>query len=128
METNVIFNSDLHFEHKLWNAELLFWEDELKSFNNRLNELVIRWTNKDVLAQLEHFQNKFILHGEVIETFQNEINHHETDIAEHSKKGEEVLDQILVKKHIEARNRIEIERNLYNNLKKEFFSFLSKYM
>ncbi|HZJ35414.1 MAG TPA: hypothetical protein VFD29_02185, partial [Gillisia sp.] len=95
---------------------------------NRLSELVTRWTDKAVLAQLEHFQNQFVLHGEVIETFQNEINHHETDIAEHSKKGEEVLDQILVKKHIETRNRIEIERNIYNNLKKEFFSFLSKYM
>ncbi len=128
METNVIFNSDLHFEHKLWKAELLFWEDELKSFNNRLSELVTRWTDKDVLAQLEHFQNKFILHGEVIETFQNEVNHHETDIAEHSNKGVEALDQILVKKHIETRNSIEMERNLYNTLKKDFFSFLSKYM
>lgn len=128
METNVIFNSDLHFEHKLWKAELLFWEDEIKSFNNRLGELVTRWTDKDFLAQLEQFQNKFILHGEVIETFQNEINHHETQIAEDSKKGVDVLDQILVKKHIETRNRIEIERDLYNNLKKDFFSFLSKYM
>ncbi|MCJ7758905.1 MAG: hypothetical protein MUP24_12260 [Gillisia sp.] len=128
METNVIFNSSLHFEHNMWKAELLFWEDELKSFNNRLGELVMRWTDKDLLVQLEQFQNKFILHGEVIEKFQNEINHHETDIAAHSKKGEEVLDQVLVKKHIETRNRIEIERNLYNNLKKDFFRFLSKYM
>ncbi len=128
METPVIFNSDLHFEHKLWRAELLFWEDELKSFNNRLSELVSRWSDKEVLAQLEHFQNQFILHGEHIATFQNEINHHETDIAEHSKKAEEVLDQLLVKNHIETRNRIEIERNLYNSLKKEFFRFLSKYM
>lgn len=128
METTVIFNSDLHFEHNLWKGELLFWEDELKSFNNRLSELATRWTNKDVLAQLEHYQNQFVLHGEVIETFQNEINHHETQIAEDSKKRVEALDQILVKKHIETRNRIEIQRNLYNNLKKEFFNFLSKYM
>lgn len=128
METTVIFNSDLHFEHSLWKGELLFWEDELKSFNNRLSELATRWTNKEVLAQLEHYQNQFVLHGEVIETFKNEINHHETQIAEDSKKGVEALDQILVKKHIETRNRIEIQRNLYNNLKKEFFNFLSKYM
>jgi len=40
----------------------------------------------------------------------------------------EALDQILVKKHIETRNSIEMERNLYNTLKKDFFSFLSKYM
>lgn len=128
METTVIFNSDLHFEHNLWKGELLFWEDELKSFNNRLSELATRWTNKEVLAQLEHYQNQFILHGEVIETFKNEINHHETQIAEDSKKEVEALDQILVKKHVETRNRIEIQRNLYSALKKEFFNFLSKYM
>ena len=27
MEKEVIFNSDLHFEHEQWSKELLFWED-----------------------------------------------------------------------------------------------------
>lgn len=38
----VIYNEDQHFEHKQWNSELAFWEDELKSFKNRLSELVNR--------------------------------------------------------------------------------------
>jgi hypothetical protein len=33
----VIFNEDLHFEHQQWRSELAFWEDELKSFKNRLS-------------------------------------------------------------------------------------------
>lgn len=128
MEREVIFNSDLHFEHKQWRRELLFWEDELKSLQNRLNELVLRWTDKEVLAQLEHFQNQFMIQENTINEFEDHINLHETNIAEHTKKGEDVLNQQLVKDHIEFRNQMDIQRNLYSDLKKEFFRFLSEYM
>ena len=128
METKVIYNSDLHFEHKQWRSELAFWEDELKSFKNRLEELVNRWTDKEVLAQLEHYQNAFIRHGEVIDTLQHDINVHETDMSNHDIKDEDVLNTALVKKHVEFRNRMEIQRHIYADLKKEFFRFLSKYM
>jgi len=128
MEKEVIYNSDLYFEHKQWRRELFFWEDELKSFKNRLNEIVTRWTDKNVLAQLEHFQNQFTHQAEIINTMQSDINNHEANIAAHSKKGEDALNLILIKKHIEFRNKMETQRSIYGNLKKEFFRFLSKYM
>jgi len=128
MKKELIFNSDLHFEHKLWRRELLFWEDELKSFNLRLDELVNRWTNKEMLAQLEHYQNQFVLQGNAINQLQDEINNHETDIAVSTRQGKDLLDTILVKKHIEFRNKMEVQRHIYRDLKKEFFNFLSKYM
>lgn len=128
METQVIFNSDLHFEHVQWNRELSFWEDELKSFNKRLEELVKRWTIKDVLAQLEHYQNQFILHDKRIDELQEAIEKHETRIAGLSLQGKDALDTVMVKKHLEFRNKMEIQREIYANLKKEFFRFLSKYM
>ena len=128
METKAIYNTDLHFEHKQWRNELAFWEDELKSFKNRLEELVNRWTDKEKLAQLEHYQNAFTRHEEVIDTLQHDINVHETDMSEHDKKHEDVLNTSLVKKHIEFRNRMEIQRHIYADLKKEFYHFLSKYM
>lgn len=81
-----------------------------------------------MLAQLEHYQNQFIRHSEVIDTLEHDINVHETNMAEHSKKGQDVLDKLLVKNHIEFRNRMETQRHLYSELKKEFFRFLSKYM
>lgn len=128
MKTTVLENSDLHFEHRQWRAELSLWEDELKSFKNRLGELITRWTNKDVLAQLEQFQNHFHIHAEEIDTLQHDINVHETDMAEHSKKGEDVINRIYAKQHMEFRDRIETERKLYNELKQSFFRFLTKYM
>lgn len=128
MKKEVIFNSDLHFEHLHWNRELSFWEDELKSFNNRLEELVNRWTDKEVLKQLEQFQNRFILQIETIDKLQDSIQNHEMVIAKIYEKGEDSLDRILVQKHFNFRLDMDIQRKIYEDLKKEFFNFLSKYM
>jgi len=118
----------MHFEHQQWKRELAFWEDELKSFNNRLSELTTRWTNKDVLAQLEHYQNEFVLHGDVIEQLLETIEEHEARIAAQSKTGIDAIDAQMAKKHSEFRNQIETQREIYAAIKKEFFRFLEKYM
>ena len=88
----VLYNEDLHFEHQLWQSELAFWEDELKSFNNRLSELVTRWTKKEVLVQLEHYQNEFILHNGIIDKLKEEIEAHEIRIAGQTQTGQDALD------------------------------------
>jgi len=128
MQKEIIFNSNLHFEHQLWKRELLFWKDELVFFNNRLSEMVTRWTKKEVLKQLEHFQNEFILHGGVIEDMLEAIEIHETRIAGQDLMGQDALDTAMVKKHIEFRNKMETQERIYADLKKEFFRFLSKYL
>ncbi len=124
----VLYNEDLHFEHQQWRSEIAFWEDELKSFKNRLSELVMRWTDKNVLAQLEHYQNEFIIHQEIIDTLQHDINLHETNMAELSIRDEDSIDTTFAKKHLEFRNRMEAQRQIYADLKSEFYKFLAKYM
>ena len=128
MEKEIIYNSNMHFEHEQWKGELAFWKQELLFFNNKLSELVTRWTNKDVLAQLEHYQNQFILHGGVIEDLQETIEKHETRIAAQSIEGEDAIDVRLAEQHVEFRNKMETQRQIYADLKKEFFRFLEKYM
>ena len=113
METQVLYNSDLHFEHVQWNRELSFWEDELKSFNKRLEELVTRWTDKKVLAKLEHYQNEFILHDKRIDELQEAIEVHETQMAGLNLEGKDALDTTLVKKHLEFRNKMEQAKQLH---------------
>ena len=55
---------ELHFEHRIWTNNMKFYRDELKIFENRLEELVTRNTKLEVTAQIEHFQNQFILQRE----------------------------------------------------------------
>ncbi len=128
MKKELIYNADLHFEHDFWTKEFDFWKDELKSFNNRLEELVMRWTDPSVLAQIEKFQNQFLIQENAMDSVKNQIAMHETNMAEHYKINEDVLNKTLVKKHLMIRDQMETQRNIYHDLKKEFFRFMTKYM
>lgn len=128
MDTIVTINSDLHFEHVQWKSELAFWNDELKTFNHRLEELVNRWTAKDVLKELEHYQNQFIIHSEVLDDLNHEINVHETAISQAALGKDGLVESNDLFTHVEFRGKMETERSMYAELKKNFYRFLSKYM
>lgn len=128
MKTQTLTNTLFHFEHTQWKRELLFWVDELKFFNQELGEIVSKWTDKDVLAQLEHFQNQFIRQSEVIDTLLHDIRIHEDDMAAHLKKEENVLNVEHAKQHQAFHEKMNTQRNIYNDLKKDFFKYLSKNM
>ncbi len=128
MKKEIIYNADLHFEHENWQREINFWEDELKSFHKRLEELVSRWTDKSVLAEIEKFQNKFMIQEKEFDSLKDQIAMHEKNMAAHYEKNEDVLNKMFVNQHLDFRKVLETERNLYNDLKKDFFRFLTKYM
>jgi hypothetical protein len=128
MEKELLYNADLHFEHETWRRELDFWEDELKSFHLRLEELVKRWTNKKVLAEIEKFQNQFMIQQKEFDALKDQIAMHEKNMASHYEKNEDVLNKTFVSQHLSFREVIETERNLYDKLKKDFFRFMTKYM
>ena len=128
MEKELIYNVDLHFEHENWQRELDFWEDELKSFHLRLEELVKRWTDHKVLAEIEKFQNQFMIQEKEFDSLKDQIAMHEKNMASHSEKNEDVLNKMFVSQHLSVREVMETERNLYDKLKKDFFRFMTKYM
>jgi len=128
MKEELIFNPDLHFEHETWSRELDFWQDELESFQNRLNELIMRYTDKDMFAQVEKFQNQLTIHEEFINSIKNQIQMHESNMADHYKKNEDSMNRNMVKKHLEIRDRMEYQRSIINEMKKNLFSFLTEYL
>lgn len=128
MKTQTIYNEDLHLEHNQWNMELDFWKDELRTFENRLEQLVKKWTDTQVLASLDHYQNQFFIHKTKIEELKEKIEAHELSMARHYQANENVIDRVYFKDHILFRERIETQREMYHDLKKDFYKFLTKYM
>ncbi|MCB0786643.1 MAG: hypothetical protein KDC02_20845, partial [Flavobacteriales bacterium] len=59
--------NDLHFEHQVWLNNLRFYKDEIAIFEHRLEDVVTRNTDREFLAQVEHFQNQYIREKEVID-------------------------------------------------------------
>ncbi len=127
MET-LVNNANLHFEHKSWLNEIAFWLDETRSFQNRLDEIEQRWTNDRILAELGQFQNQMIIHKDRILKLKEEIEAHEHSIAENIDELHEAVDRIGYRYHMDMREKMETERVMFHDLKRRFFSFLSKYM
>jgi Asp-tRNA(Asn)/Glu-tRNA(Gln) amidotransferase C subunit len=123
-----VYMSDLHFEHVAWNSELSFQKDELKIFQNRLEEVASRWTKKEVMVQVEHFQNNFLRQNEVIDTLKHDINSHEKHLVDFEKEHPIAADHVHFKDHTKFRDEVETQRKLYGELKTEFFRFLTKTM
>ena len=128
MKNEIIYNVNLHFEHEIWERELNFWEDELKTFQLRLDELENRWSTKEVLTKIEKFQNQFMIQEKEIDALKDQIAMHELNMSAHYEKNEDVLNKTFVNQHIQFRDILERERHLYQTLKKDFFKFLTKYM
>jgi predicted nucleic acid-binding Zn-ribbon protein len=118
--------SDLHFEHVQWLNELRFWEDELKSFNNRLTETIMKDISQEAKAQIEHFHNKFILHEKAIDQIKNEVKRHESVLAQISAGQMTNLSDSTVVDHASIRDSIATERAMYTELKSDYYSFLSR--
>ena len=126
METKVIYNEDLHFEHEQWKMELNFWEDELKTFKNRLEELYSKWKEKELMTQLDHFENRFKIHEDKIHAFKQRIYAHELNMAKHYEAGENVINRVSYEYHLDFRDQIQVQREMYADLKKEFYHFLTQ--
>ena len=119
---------DLHFEHKLWNSELAFYKDELSILEPRLTELVGKYTNKEVLTGIEHFQNQFLLQKVEIHKLHNNIRAHEHNLATFAEDHPIAIDHYHFSDHRPLREQVERQRAIYNDLKKEFFIFLDRWM
>jgi hypothetical protein len=116
----------LHFEHRLWANELNFFADELKIYEHRLEELVNKYTSKEVLSELEHFQNQFIRQKEVLDELHHNIKVHEQKIAQALQSGEEApADPDF---HEYMRGELASFRQIYKALKEDFYQFMRKYM
>ncbi len=124
MKKSFLNSSNMEFEHQRWKGEIEFWKNELKSFNSKLSELVTRWGDKDELAQVAHYQKQFIYHGGVIEDLQESIQQRETLLSAQMDSGNFTVGLNLSEKHMELRNRMEAQREIYAALKKDIFRFL----
>lgn len=120
--------SDLHFEHTLWNNELAFYKDELSVLEPRIYELSTKYTSKEVLEGIEHFQNQFLIQKQNIHDLQDDIDTHEKNLAGFAQDNPVGIDQLYFSNHAPFRQKMEKQRTIYHDLKKGFFLFLEKWM
>ena len=83
MKTEKIYTQ--HEENKEWMSKVSFYKDEVEIMRNRLGEIVTKNTSKEVTAQVEHFQNKFVLLRQQVDELKHDVNKRNSDVTELSK-------------------------------------------
>ena len=112
--------------HTEWNSVLDLTRDEILSFENRLEEIAKANTGKEMLAQVEHFQNRFIRQKEIMDELRHDIREDELRIAENVKENNVSVEHRKMEENFELKNRVHVFQKIFNEIKSEFLLFLAK--
>ena len=120
--------SDLHFEHKLWSMETAFYADELNIYQQWLEEIAAKNTGEEVVKQVEHFQNQFIIQRNQLELLNHQIKTHEQWLANQAENHPVAIEHQSFADHTLMREQAETFKALYANLKRDFKEFVGEWM
>lgn len=126
MKTEKVYTQ--HEENKQWMNSLLFYTDEVKIMQGRLEEVASKNTSKEIMAQVEHFQNKLIINRESIDILKHEINLSNDAISGEIKKNETAIDHRKIADHTLIRENMGSFEKSFSSLRTEFKEFAAKWM
>lgn len=111
-----------------WLRELAFFKQEIAYLRKRLEEVASKNTNKEVLIEVEHYENKF----RIMSVHVDEL-HHDVNLRNEALKKEafEKPNYISVKMIDEDENLIDLMHDTstdFHQTKKEYYNFLSRVM
>jgi len=114
----------LHLEYRLWMNELMFAKEEINIFEHHLENVIDDDNTIEVNAQMEHFQNQFICHKEVIDQLKHDLHVAEKQLVGYVKQVSGMgLDYIRMDNHVTLRDRMKTFRKIYEELKNDFRRF-----
>lgn len=120
--------SHLHLLCEDWKRELSFFAIEIPILRKRLDEVVSKNTDRELLSQVEHFENKFKIMASNTDELLHDVN----------LKNESLSAQAIAKANYINVKMIESDQNLedlmgstskdFYETRKEYYKFLSKVM
>jgi hypothetical protein len=110
---------DLHTEHREWLSKFSFYKDEL------ITEIASGNTSKDVLAQVEHFQNQLIVQQTQLEQLRHDVKQQENLIEKSIIDNPTATDHRKLDDHSSLREKVETFDRLFTAMKNELKEFVA---
>jgi hypothetical protein len=117
-----------HADHTEWLSKLKFYTDEISIMKGRLGELASKNSHQDVLAQVEHFQNQFIVQKNNIDEISHTIKLDESAIEKEVNKNIVAVDHREMPSHSKEKEAVDAFEKNFNELRAEFKTFAAKWM
>ena len=118
---------EMKSEHDQWQDKIKFYRDEIKQFNNHLENVANPDAPRDVMAAVEHFQNQFIRQREVLDIIRHEFKQHE-NLIERLERTTDIVDspESIQKMHNTQREKLDQFEKIFHELRGEFNVFLNQ--
>jgi hypothetical protein len=107
---------------------LEFYKQELGILQERLDEIAAANTGKEVMEQVEHFQNQFIIHKNAIEEIAHDVNCNNESIEKQLLKTEVFVSVETATAHQNIHEQYQTEEKIFNELRHEFNRFAAKWL
>jgi hypothetical protein len=115
-----------HDELMEWKKAIEFFSHQLVAFRNRLTEVFGNNGNKEILAEVEQFQNKFIIEKENFDILRHDIKAQAKKIVKAAPDYDDIKADFLDDQFVLA-DRFQTAEILFGDLKKAFYRFLEKH-
>ena len=119
---------ELHADHKEWTSKLDFNRDDIKILTHRLEEIASKNNAQEVLAEVEKFQNQFIIQNNNIDQIKHIITLDEDKINKSINDNPIAADHRTMGNHEGERDLVETFEKNFNTLRAEFNVFSAKWM
>lgn len=117
-------------ELQSWKHELSSIKEEIGQFELHLEKLANAKLPKDLLAEVEHFQNQFICQKEVIDRLRHDLpdSRHKVDNIFHNLRSTRNQEENWESSNDGLEGRMDTFRKIYIEIKQDFHRFESEWM
>ena len=112
-------------ELQSWKHELSSFKQEIRHFEKHLETMSAKNLPKDLLAQIEHFQNSFICQKEVIDKLRHDLPDSRHKVEHIFKRLHHFSDQDNSHTHDSLNDRMDTFRRIFEEVKEDFRRFES---
>jgi hypothetical protein len=119
---------DLHFEQRLWINKLKFCKSQIDTLQDNLDSLVKYYFNSELMAEVEQYQNKFIVYRELADRLIKEYKYFRNQISKQmsvQNNGFDLEELISSKKKLEEKTSDYTK--YFEELKSNFIHFFTSY-
>lgn len=127
MKTGKVHMDSLHMDHRLWNTQLKFFNDELTIFTDWLGQVSAANSDAMVKVKVEQFQNRILIQQNEIEKISKQISSHESHLADVAKQNTVASDHLLFNDHSGMRSEIGAILVIQEALKTDFNRFVAEH-
>jgi ActR/RegA family two-component response regulator len=117
-----------HAENSEWMNKLKFYKDEISILGNRLGEIASKNNHAEVLTQVEHFQNQFIIQKNNIDEIAHAIGQHEKALEKEIEKNPTAIEHRKFEFHDRQKEQVTSFEKNFSTIRSEFNQFSAKWM